>query len=69
MFHTLYGNVTLPRIRSSNRIWMPKWELSLFNTGRKKQCVIDKNTQITVSYFTGTKAELADFDNLRIISR
>lgn len=68
-FHTLYGNVSLPRIRSSNRIWMPKWELSLLNTGRKKQYGIDKNTQITATYFTGTQAELAKFDNLRIVSR
>lgn len=68
-FHTLYGNVSLPRIRSSNRIWMPKWELSLLNTRRKKQYGIDKNTQITATYFTGTQAELAKFDNLRIVSR
>ena len=68
-FHTLYGNVSLPRIRSSNRIWMPKWELSLLNTGRKKQYGIDKNTQITATYFTGTQAELAKFDNLRIVSQ
>ena len=68
-FHTLYGNVSLPRIRSSNRIWMPKWELSLLNTGRKKQYGIDENTQITAIYFTGIKAELADFGNLRIVSR
>ena len=68
-FHTLYGNVSLPRIRSSNRIWMPKWELSLLNTGRKKQYGIDKNTQITATYFTGTQAELADFGNLRIVSQ
>ena len=48
---------------------MPKWELSLLNTGRKKQYGIDKNTQITATYFTGTQAELAKFDNLRIVSR
>ena len=67
-FNTLYGNVTLPRIRSTNRLWMPKWEISLLNKGTKK-CVIDKNTQITVTYFTGTQAELADFGNLRIVSQ
>lgn len=67
-FNTLYGNVTLPRIRSTNRLWMPKWEMSLLNKGTKK-CVIDKNTQITATYFTGTQAELADFGNLRIVSQ
>ena len=68
-FHTLYGNVILPRIRSTNRLWMPKWEMSLLNKGTKKKCVIDKNTQIIATYFTGTKTELADFGNLRIVSQ
>ena len=67
-FNTLYGIVILPRIRSTNRLWMPKWEMSLLNKGAKK-CVIDKNTQITATYFTGTKAELADFGSLRIVSQ
>lgn len=68
-FHTLYGDVTLPRLRIRKRIWMPKWELSLANTKIKEKNVMDKDTQITATYFTGTKAELADFGSLRIISR
>ena len=68
-FHTLYGDVTLPRLRIRKRIWMPKWELSLASTKIKEKNVIDKDTQITATYFTGTKAELADFGSLRIISR
>ena len=67
-FNTLHGSVVLPRIRSTNRLWMPKWEISLFNKGTKK-CVIDKNTQITATYFTGIKAELANFGSLRIVSQ
>ena len=68
-FHTLYGDVTLPRLRIRKRIWMPKWELSLANTKIKEKNVMDKDTQITATYFTGTKAELADFGSFRIISR
>lgn len=68
-FSTLYGNVSLPRIHSSNRTWMPKWELSLLNKGASKYSVIDKDTQITATYFTGVKADLADFGALRIVSR
>ena len=68
-FHTLYGSFCLPRIRSSNRLWMPKWELSLFNAKTNGNSVIDKNTHITVTYFTGIKTEFAFGDNLRIISR
>ena len=68
-FHTLYGDVTLPRLRIRKRIWMPKWELSLANTKIKEKNVMDKDTQIMVTYFTGTKTELADFGSLRIISR
>ncbi len=68
-FNTLYGNVTLPRIRSTNRRWMPKWEISLLNKGTQKKCAIDQNTQITATYFTGIKAELANFGSLRIVSQ
>ena len=68
-FSTLYGNVSLPRIHSSNRTWMPKWELSLLNNGTSKYSVINKNTQITATYFTGEKADLGDFGALRIVSR
>ena len=68
-FHTLYGDMILPRLRIHKRIWMPKWELSLANIRTKGENVIDKDTQITATYFTGTKAELADFGSLRIISR
>ena len=28
-FHTLYGDVMLPRLRIRKRIWMPKWDISL----------------------------------------
>ena len=68
-YHTLYGDMILPRLRIHKRIWMPKWELSLANIRTKGKNVIDKDTQITATYFTGTKAELADFGSLRIISR
>ena len=68
-FHSLYGSFCLPRIRSSNRLWMPKWELSLFNVKANENSVIDKNTHITVTYFTGIKTVLTLGDNLRIISR
>ena len=39
------------------------------NNEKYMKNVIDKDTQITATYFTGTKAELADFGSLRIISR
>ena len=68
-FHTLYGSFCLPRIRSSNRLWMPKWKLSLFSTKSNGNTVIDKNKRIFISYLTGTKAKLVNFGNLCIVSQ
>ena len=69
-FHTKYGNVTIPRLWISNRPWMPAWEVELHNkcADDNSRCFIDSDTKITVTYKTGTKAELAKFEQLNIKS-
>ena len=69
-FHTRYGDVTIPRLWISNRPWMPAWEIELHNkcADDNSRCFIDSDTKITVTYKTGTKAELAKFEQLKIKS-
>ena len=68
-FHTLYGSFSLPRIRSANRLWMPKWELALVNSANIEKIIVNKNTRFLVTYLTGTQGILADFGILRVISK
>ena len=67
-FHTLYGDVVLPRLRIRKRVWMPEWDIALQNTTTQENALITENTQITVKYHTGKPGILADFGQLKIIS-
>ena len=66
-FHTLYGDVTLPRLRIRKRIWMPKWDISLQNKGNSENSTISDGSRITVTYHTGEAGILADFGQLKIV--
>ena len=66
-FHTLYGDVTLPRFRIRKRIWMPKCDISLQNKGNSENPTISEDSRITVTYHTGKAGILADFGHLKIM--
>ena len=66
-FHTLYGDVMLPRLRIRKRIWMPKWDISLQNKGNSENPTISEGSRITVTYHTGGAGILADFGQLKIV--
>ena len=56
-FHTVYGEVTLPRLRKKNFHCMPDWEMKIVH--RKGTC-FDEKTKITIIYKTREKQVLAN---------
>ena len=64
-FHTVYGEVTLPRLRKKNFHCMPDWEMKIV---RRKGTCFDENTKITIIYKTREKQVLANWGQLKIIS-
>ena len=64
-FHTVYGEVTLPRLRKKNFHCMPDWEMKIV---RRKGTRFDENTKITIIYKTREKQVLANWGQLKIIS-
>ena len=64
-FHTVYGEVTLPRLRKKNFHCMPDWEMKIVH--RKGTCFDEKN-RITIIYKTRKKQVLANWGQLKIIS-
>ncbi len=65
IFHTKYGDVTLPRIQVKNRLSMPEWEYQILSSTTK----VDEDTKFLVTYKTGTRLTLADFGTLVVRSR
>ena len=64
--HTVYGEITLPRLAKKNFNCMPDWSMRIEYAKRKH---FDENTRITVTYKTGRKKVLANWDRIKIISR
>ena len=64
-FHTIYGEVTLPRLRKKNYHCMPDWEMKIV---RRNGRSFDEKTQITITYKTRKKQVLANWGQLKIIS-
>ena len=64
-FHTVYGELTLPRLRKKNFHCMPDWTMKIVSGNRKR---FDETTRITITYKTGKKEVLANWGNLKIIS-
>ena len=64
-FHTIYGEVTLPRLRKKNFHCMPDWEMKIV---RGKGTCFDEKTRITIIYKTRKKQVLANWGQLKIIS-
>lgn len=64
-FHTVYGEMTLPRLKKKNFHCMPDWTMQVVS-GKQKR--FDENAVITVTYQTGTESVLADWGKLKIFS-
>ena len=65
VFHTVYGEITLPRLRKKNFHCMPDWTLRVAWENQKR---FDENTKIIITYKTGKKQILANWGNLKIVS-
>ena len=63
-FHTVLGEIVLPRVRKKNFHCMPDWTMTVAY-GKKDQ--LDENTRITITYKTGTRQKLAEWGKLKII--
>ncbi len=68
-FQTKYGPVSVPRVKIKTRFWMPEWEIELKNASNQNAASIDDSSRIVATYLTGKKTKLADFGNLKIISK
>ena len=66
VFHTIYGEITLPRLKKKNFKCMPDWTMQI-EYGKRKR--FDENTKITVIYKTGQKRVLANWDKMKVISK
>lgn len=64
--HTVYGDITLPRLKKKNFHCMPDWTIQIMYGKRKR---FDENTRITITYKTGRKKVLANWDRMKIVSR
>ena len=63
--HTVYGEMTLPRLKKKNFHCMPDWTMQVVY-GKQKR--FDENAVITITYQTGTESVLADWGKLKILS-
>ncbi len=67
-FSNIYGSVTLPRIRTKTRRWMPAWRIELTDNLIDGKRTFDENTIVTLYYKTGKKKDLADCGQMKIKS-
>ncbi len=67
-FKTLLGSFIIPRFYIRTRKWMPTWSMTLKNKNPKDKS-FNANSQVTITYNTGTEAVIADFDNIKIVSQ
>ena len=65
-FHTIYGEMTLPRLKKKNFHCMPDWTMKIV---RGNGTCFYENTRITIIYKTRRKQVLANWGQLKIISK
>jgi len=65
VFQTIYGEMTLPRLKKKNFHCMPDWKMKIvYGKGTR----FDENTRITITYKTRRKQVLANWGQLKIVS-
>ena len=65
VFQTIYGEMTLPRLKKKNFHCMPDWKMKIIYGNGKR---FDENTRITIAYKTRKKQVLANWGQLKIVS-
>ena len=64
-FHTIFGELTLPRLKKKHFHCMPDWDLKIVRGNGTR---FDEKTKITITYHTGEKQVLAKWGQLKIVS-
>ena len=69
MYESLLNEAEITLTVFRHHVDFHTWEIELTNSNDEKMMAIDENTQIKVTYKTGKEEILADFGQLKILSK